>query len=486
VTSLRDLLWPRSVAIIGASSDPSALSGRPLGILLNSGYSGSIYPVNPRHREIAGLPAYSRIGDVPETVDTALVLVPRAHVLDVLAQCADSGVGLAVVFASGFAEENGLGREQERRIGEIAKSSGMRIIGPNAEGFLNTAAPMPATFSPAVEVSFGSDLRAGDGGVRAGDGGVRAGGADLGAGDGVAVISQSGGLGFAVFDRGRAAGLGFSYIVSTGNEADVDAVDVMDELIPDETVRVVLLVVEGFRSPERFLAAADRARSAGKPIAVAKLGSSAPGARAALAHTAHSAGSDLAYQAVFRGRGVVRAHDEDELIDAGMLLARTGPAPGRYGTATGRRVGIITTSGGAGVWLADACVARGLTVPELTTATQADLRALMPSYGSPRNPVDLTAEAIHRSGLIQALDRLISSSEVDSVALIMSMANPTALERIGPQLGRLLAASAKPVVVYSYTRPDERNIARLAELGLAWFPAPSRTARAIALLAGTC
>jgi acyl-CoA synthetase (NDP forming) len=457
MSELHKLLSPRSVAIVGASSDPAALSGRPLGILRAAGFGGPVAPVNPRHAEVGGLRAYPHIGAVPGPVDTALILVPKAHVIDVLRQCAAAGVGLAVVFTSGFGEEGEAGAELESQVRQIAASSTMRIIGPNAEGFLNTEARVAATFSPAVEGTIDDTVAGGM--------------------DNVAVISHSGGLGFALFDRGRAAGIGFDYIVSTGNEVDVDVTDLLEELLAEGKVRVFLLVVEGFRAPGRFLAVADRVRRAGKSVVVAKLGTSSRGARAALAHTAHRAGSPLAYHAALASHGVAQAEDEDELLDMGMLLSRAIPA-------AGNRVGIITTSGGAGVWLADACASAGLAVPELSPAVQRELRALMPSYGSPRNPVDLTADAIHGSGLSEPLACLLTSGEVDVVVLIMSMANPTALARQAPELEQVLTASVTPVVLYSYTRPAPANLRRLADLRLAWFPTSTRTARALARLTG--
>ena len=457
MSELHKLLSPRSVAIVGASSDPAALSGRPLAILRAAGFEGPVAPVNTRHTEVGGLRAYPHIGAVPGPVDTALILVPKAHVIGVLRQCAAAGVGLAVVFTSGFAEEGEAGAELESQVRQIAANSSMRIIGPNAEGFLNTEARVAATFSPAVEGNIDDTAAGGT--------------------DNVAVISHSGGIGFALFDRGRAAGIGFDYIVSTGNEVDVDVTDLLEELLAEGKVRVFLLVVEGFRAPGRFLAVADRVRRAGKSVVVAKLGASSPGARAAQAHTAHRAGSPLAYHAAFASHGVAQAQDEDELLDMGMLLSRAIPA-------AGNRVGIITTSGGAGVWLADASASAGLTVPELSPAVQRELRALMPSYGSPRNPVDLTAGAIHGSGLSEALACVLTSGEVDVVVLIMSMANPTALARQSAELEQVLAASPRPVILYSYTRPAPANLRRLADLRLAWFPTPTRTARALARLTG--
>lgn len=453
--ALRSLLWPKSVAVIGASTNPSSLSGRPLRMLRDKGFDGRLYPVNPRHDEVDGLPAYPSIGEVPDRVDVALVLVPADQVVEVLEQCAAVGTGCAVVFSSGFGEQGGVGAERERRIKALTATSGLRVLGPNAEGFLNVAGRVAATFSPAVEMS--------------------AEGESIGR-DGVAVLSQSGGLGFAVFDRGRAAGVGFSYVVTTGNEVDVDVLDLVEDVLADERTYVIAAVIEGVADPARLASVAQRARGLGKTLIAAKLGASDAGAEAALWHTAHEVGSDPEYQSILDAAGVTRARDEDELVDLAMLLARTDPA-------AGGRVGIVTLSGGAGVWLADACEARGLTVPALPDEVRRELRELMPAYGSARNPVDLTAQAFHRGGVAAALEILLARGEVDSVVLILSMANPTTLRRERDELARVLATATKPVVAYSYTRPGEPSLRVLAELGLAWFPTPTRTANALAVLA---
>ncbi len=455
VDGLAALLSPASIAVIGASEDPETLSGRPLQILAQHGYTGAVYPVNPRHRSIGGIPAFPSIGDVPGPVDLAVVAVRAERVVELLGQCAAAEVRSAVVFSSGFAEEGEPGARAEREIAELARRSGMRVLGPNAEGFFNLGDGIPVSFSPTVDYERGlTRLVPGN----------------------VAVVSQSGGLGFAVFNWGQAVGLGASYVVSTGNEADVEALELAGYLLDRPGTDVVALLVEGFRSFDRLEAVALRAARAGKHLVVAKLGRSAAGRRAATAHTAHDAGDDATYQAAFDRLGVVRVDDQEELLDVCFALSRRR-------LAAGGRVGIVTPSGGAGVWLADACSREGLEVPELDTALQQALAPLMPSYGSPRNPVDVTAQALSRSGISPSLALLCGSDQVDAVVMVAALAGPQMLRREERQIAEVLAGTAKPVVAYTYTRPGDESVEVLARLGLAWYPSPQRTARALAAVA---
>jgi acyl-CoA synthetase (NDP forming) len=455
VSELAPLFAPKSIAVIGASSDPSRLSGRPLEILVQHKYPGAVYPVNPGHDTIAGMPAYPSIMAVPGPVDVAAIIVPASRVVETLRECALAGVRSAAVFSSGFAEEGERGRLAEQQIAVIARNSGMRVLGPNAEGFFNSSERIPLTFSPTVDYERGlSNLVPGN----------------------VAVVSQSGGLGFAIFNGAQAVGLGTSHVVSTGNEADLGALEVAAYLLDDPATQVVALLVEGFRDDEDLGPVAVRARQSGKSLVVAKIGRSPVGVEAAAAHTAHRAGDDAVYQEAFDRGGVIRVSDQEDLLDACFALSR----PRR---PAGRRVGILTTSGGAGVWLADACDAAGLEVPDLDASLQAELRPLMPSYGSPRNPVDVTAEVVNRAGVVKPLELLLGSPQIDMLLWIASLAGHHVLEREREDISRVVRSSNKPILVYSYTTPGPKSIAALAALGLPWFPSPRRTARAAAALA---
>lgn len=451
------LLAPASIALIGASEDATSLSGLPLHILRQHGYEGAIYPVNPRHRRIAGLRAYPTISEVPGPVELAVIAVRAALVPQLIQECADAGARFALVFSSGFAEESPSGAEAEAKLARVAAASGMRILGPNAEGFVNVARSIPVSFSPTVDYDRGlTRLVRGN----------------------VAVVSQSGGLGFALFNSAQAAGLGISYVVSTGNEADVEALEVAAHLVGEPATDVVALLVEGFRRPELLVPLARRAQERGKALVVAKIGQSESGRRGAAAHTAHDSEDRGELDAACERHGVFRVDDQDELLDVCFALSKRRPAPGD-------RVALLTVSGGAGVWLADSCEAVGLSVPLLSDALQRQLQPLMPSYGSTRNPVDATAQVVSREGVAAVLRLLCRSEEVDAVAVSISLAGPQMLEREEHAIAEVLAATDKPVVLYSYTRPGEASIDVAARLGLPWYPSPVRTARALrCLLAG--
>ena len=450
------MLAPQSIAILGASKTPGSLAARPLEILLQHSYPGRLYPVNPRHDEILGLKTYARIDEIPEKVDLAVISVKATSVPNLLRECADAGVRSVLVMSSGFAEEGLQGRSIESEIAEIVAQSGMRVAGPNGEGILNVRLPAPVTFSPTV--AFDRGLR------------------ELIPGN-IAVVSQSGGLGFGILSAGLSAGIGFSYIVSTGNEVDLGSLDFAEWLLDDPDTDVIILIVEGIRNAQLLAKVADRARALGKHLIVTKLGRSTAGARAALSHTAHLAGKDAVYRAAFKRHGVINADDQDELLDRAFVLSRSA-------AMKGRRVGIVTTSGGAGVWLADACEAAGLLVPELSESLQNQMREFMPSYGSALNPVDVTAQAVRAggSGVTPILTPMLKSDEIDAVVIVSSFASPI-LEAEQEPLAKMLASASLPVVVYSYTMPGESSVQMLTELGLAWFPTPGRVAGALAALA---
>lgn len=446
------LLWPERIAIIGASSNPDAIGGRPLRLLRQLGYPGRVYPVNPRHETVGDVQAFPSIASVPEPVDLAIVAVPATSVPAVLRECAAAGVGTAVVFSSGFADGGETALEAELA---SAAGEGVRFLGPNSEGFCNVVGRVPAGFSPAIDPDRGlRELRPG----------------------GIAIVSQSGGLGFALFHDGLRRGLGFSYVVSTGNETDLGALDVLEYALEDERTRVVLLFVEGFRQASRFPGLARRATELGKSLVVAKVGRSTAGRRAAASHTAHLVGRDAAYDAVFRRWGVARARDQEHAVDLAIAFSRA-PLP------AGPRVAIVTASGGSGVWAADACEEEGLQVPVLSEGLQARLRELMPSYGAAANPVDVTAQIIQTAGGFgPVLELLLASDEVDAIVLVTTLLSPERLADEEATLRGLLDGSGKPLVVYSYTQPSEESVEVLSRLGLAWYTSGHRAARALRAL----
>lgn len=350
--SIQHILSPRSIAIIGASPDAEKIRGRIVTAPLAGGFDGPIYPVNPGHQEIQGLCAYPAIGAIGAPVDLALIAIPAERVAGVLEECADAGVKGAIIYSSGFAESGGQALALQENIGNIAAARGIAVCGPNSVGVLNRDARVNVSFSPGAKVAKAPRARHGDG-------------------RSVAVISQSGGLGFALFNRGVRRGIAFSHVVSTGNEAHLGALDFVEYLLDEAEVGAFILLLEQVRDAPRLLEVADKAAALGKPLIAAKVGRSEAARRGALSHTGSMTGAEYAYDAVFRHAGIIRADDQDELLDIAAAFT-TCPLP------AGENVGIVTISGGVGVWLADICEAHGLKVPELKRDLQDDLRALFP------------------------------------------------------------------------------------------------------------
>ena len=455
------LLWPRSIAVVGASPDPAIIRGRLLATVRRHGFPGPLYPVSRSHAAIRGLACYPSVEALPEAVDLAIITIPAIWVPEVLEACGRRGIRAAYIISSGFAEEaSAEGAARQRAVAETAARYDMAVCGPNAEGFLNTRLPLAASFSPTLAIEDEASLPAPG---RSGQ---------------IAVVSQSGGIGFAFYDRGRPKALRFSYVLTTGNEAGVDCLDLLDYLIDDAHTHVVLLFLEAFRRPDRFAAIAARAARARKPLVVAKMGRSEAGVRAVVSHTASLAGSYRGYRAVLRHHGAALAEEADEMVDIGA-----GFAYFRDRLPKGKRVGVLTASGGAGIWLAEACAGAGLTVAELDAETRAALDALLPPYGNSRNPVDITAQTVFRFGYARPLEILAASAAVDAVVVACSVIRAELIEADIDQLRRLGETTAKPILFCAYTRAMPRAVELLAGAGFPCLSSTTNCARAVAAMA---
>lgn len=452
-TALRTLLAPASIAILGASPDATKIRGALLQMLRKNGYAGRIYPVNPSHAQIGGLACYPRIDAIGEPVDLALLAIPAAEIPAALEACAVAGVRCAVIIASGFAEEGGPQGELQHRVSEIASRFGIRICGPNTEGFHNEIANVSATFSPAVDQGRDAEPI-------------------IATRRRIGIVAQSGGIGFSLYHRGRALGLSFSYVISTGNEADLTLADFLDYMVDDDATAAVLMFLETVRDPQKFLAAAARALDRKKPIIVIKVGRSSVGARAALSHTASMTGWDAAYEAVFKTFGIVVASDPDEAIAIAAALTN---APAARGT----RTCVVTASGGAGAWAADTLASCGLELPELSGELQQTIRRLIPPYGSPRNPIDITAQAVHTGAFLQTIELLSQCEEIDVIVVVISMVRETRVPLDAVALGRVIKISAKPILFYSYTLPSLIARKTMAEAGVVIFTGLASIGRAV-------
>lgn len=453
--SLQQLLWPQSIAIVGASPKPEKISAKVVNVLRRRGYTGRLYAVNPLYDEVLGMPSVPTARDLPEPVDLAVIVVAAPHVAGVVADCAAAGVAHTVVISSGFGEGKGDGAERVAELLRHVAASGIRISGPNAEGFINLRGSVAATFSPTVEALPDDDS------VLPGD---------------VGVVAQSGGLGFALFNDGLHRGLGFSYVITTGNEVDLECLDYVDYLLDDPDTRVVALFVEGLKHPSRLSAIAAKASRLDKVLVAAKVGGSESGRRATISHTAHLAGDDAVYEAVFRRCGIVRAMDQEEVIDIAMAFSRC-PLP------TGDRIGVLTTSGGGGAWMSDSLEATGLSVPTLSEPLQAKLRALIPAYGSAVNPVDATAQVVQTAGgLAPLLDVMAASGELDAIVLVTTLAGAELVQREETALAAALAAGNIPMMIYTYSGAGPGSIELMSRLGMAWYTSSRRAARALRAL----
>jgi acyl-CoA synthetase (NDP forming) len=431
---------PKSIALIGASRDHEKIPGRLLAMLRKNEYSGRLYPINPNYGDIDGLTCYKSIAEVGAPIDLAIILIPARAVLGALGQCAAAGVKNAVIISSGFAEEGGDSAAMQDAIVALAKKTGMRISGPNAEGFYSQAQQVAATFSPTVDVKPGvaplvATTRR------------------------IGIVAQSGGIGFAIYHRAKAIGVALSYVVSAGNESDLGAGEFLDYMVQDSSTDVILLFIEGIRDVDKFLAAAKRAAETGKPVIVTKVGRSGAGERAAASHTASMAGWSAAYDAVFAKYGFIVSNDLDEAVTIAAVLA-TSPLP------KGDRVGVLTVSGGAGIWGADTVSMQGLQVPELSDGIQAEIKKLLPSYGAARNPIDVTAQGVNTGGLQKSIDLLDESSEVDAILVVLSLSSETRMPFKEAELKPVIAAQNKPVVFYSYTLPSDFARRALAASGV--------------------
>jgi acetate---CoA ligase (ADP-forming) len=437
---LHSFLWPESIAVLGASPDLHRIRGRLLHQLRENGFPGRILPINPSYQDIDGLPCYSSI-EAAGAADLALIAIPAAGVAAAVDECARAGVKNTLIISSGFAEEGGAASEMQAGLIAIKKRTGIRTCGPNCEGYYNALGRIATTFSPTVETKA-DDIKI------------------LVSENRVGVIAQSGGIGFALFNRGKAADLGFSYVISTGNEADLTMADFLDYMVEDPQTHVVMLFCETVRNGPGFVAALEKARQRCKPIIAIKVGRSDAGTRASASHTASLSGSYAAYHAIFERYGVIEAEDADEAV-AIAGLALTCPLP------TGRRTGIITVSGGGGAWMADTLSAHGLIVPSLSAESQAALRPLMPSYGASGNPVDVTAQGSNTGpAMMTVLEHLAGSDEIDMIVLITSLASETRASIDAARVRAVAAKCGKPMTVWSYTIPSKFGRTAAAGCGL--------------------
>jgi acyl-CoA synthetase (NDP forming) len=439
------LLNPESIAIIGASADRSRVGGMPLHFLDAVGYEGRVYPVNPARAMVQGHRAYPDVGSVPEPADLAIVAVPAARVPATLAECAQAGVRGAVVFSAGFAEVDAEGAARQDAVRQIARESGMRVCGPNCAGIMNLRTRMTAT--------FGSHL-AGDQTLIPGH---------------IAIVSQSGAVGAYTFTLARARGVGLSHWVTTGNEADTGVPDYVAAIASDPETRVIALYLEQFRDAEAFMAACQVAREHDVAVVALLAGKTEAAEQALRSHTAAMAGNRAVASAALADLGVVEVDSLDELLGAATALSGSR-------RAQGRRVGVVTISGAAGIMMVDRCAQHGLSVPTLGPERQRRMKALL-GYASTANPLDVTGNVSNTPEVFGAfVEELLDADEIDSVIVFLGhvVLSPHVGRRLLDELAVLSARQSKFVALVAADGPDGAAVKRLAAAELPTFSDPSR------------
>lgn len=449
--SLDALFRPRSVAVIGASRKRGSISGEIFHNLLSSGFPGPIYPVNPAAPSVQSVRAYASVKEIPGEVDLAVIVVPQRLALAAVEDCAEKGIGGIVMITAGFAEIGEEGKALQDELARKVRARGMRMLGPNCLGLLNTdpAVRLNATFAPTWPPTGH-----------------------------VAIASQSGAVGLTLLDHARDLGIGISMFASTGNKADLSGNDLLEYWEQDEATRVILLYLESFGNPVRFMEIARRV-SRKKPILVVKSGRTAAGARAASSHTGALAGMDVAVDALLGQAGVVRTDTMAELFQLTGLLANQ-PVP------RGKRVAILTNAGGLGIMASDACESEGLEIPELSTQTVDSMRTFLPRAASIANPVDMLASA-PAEHYEQCLRLALRDEAVDAVLVLFVPALVTEAADMAEAVTRASAENQKPVLVCpvgTHGVPAALEILRKAKLPTYAFPEEAALALAKAVRYG--
>lgn len=450
-SSLDHFFAPRSVAIVGASDTPMKIGAIPLDYHLRYGFDGEIYPINPGRKEVQGRTAYPTLQAVGQPIDLAILAVPASQIDAAVDDAIAAKVGSIVMFSSGYAELGAAGAAAQSALASRIQAAGIRLLGPNCLGYMNIRKSVYATFSPVIM----------SGRIQAG---------------GIAVVSQSGAFGAYAYALARDRGLGLSYWITTGNEADIQVADCIEWLAHDPSTRVILAYIEGCRDGDRLRRALAAAAAAHKPVVVVKVGRTEEGATAAASHTASLAGNDAVYDTLFRQYGVWRAHSIDEFFNIGYMLS-VAPLPAND------KVGILTVSGGVGALMADEASLCGLQLAPMPDSAQEWILQQVP-FAAPVNPVDITGQITSQPELITQTARLMLG-EAGYGSLLIFLAAGGLSERIWPQLEAAAAELSKEfpdrTLVYSSLFSAE-NRQHLQSLGIPAFDDPGMAVRCVAAL----
>lgn len=453
MTTIDDLLRPESVAVVGASDDPTRIGGRPLNYLLNRGYGGEVYAVNPNRDIVQGIRSYPSLTDLPGSVDFVLVAVTAPHVVGVVREAVAKGARAVLILSSGFAEAGDDGVAWQVELSDIARDSGVRIIGPNCLGILNHADGFYPTFTGTVVYM---DVIQGN----------------------IGIASQSGAYGAHMDFVARRKNLGVRYSVTTGNECDLETAEVIRLLAESDDIHTILAYAESIKNGDVLIDALEVARANRKPVIMMKVGRTNVGAAAASSHTASLAGEDDVIDAILRQYGAHRVQRTEEALDvASACRPRIFPAGGK--------LGIMSVSGGGGVLMADEAVDQGLEVPPMPEDAQAAMKKLVP-FAGPRNPVDVTAQFVNNFDLVTEFASLmLDRGGYDALVGFWTTVahNPRFAEELIKSISKVLEQRDDTLFIQSIVAPDE-VLARFEEAGLPCFEDPARAVAATAAVIG--
>ncbi|WML30145.1 acetate--CoA ligase family protein [Neobacillus sp. OS1-32] len=415
LSHLKQMINPQSIAVIGASTNEKKNGGRLFKYVVENGYKGKLFPINPGAKEVKGYKAYPSLLEVPDEVELACIIVAAKHVPDVMEECVAKGVKAAIIYSSGFAETGEEGKKLQEQILAIAKKGNILVLGPNSIGIASPNNNIYTAFGAALETK------------------VKVPG-------NIGFVSQSGAMGSALLSRAWEQGAGFSRWISVANEADLTTSDFMEVLIEDELTKVITVFMEGIKNPKAFSLASARALKAKKPVLVYKTGRSSIGKRAVQSHTGSIAGDDAVYSFVFKKFGVLRINRIDEIIDVSRAFT-VQPLP------KGKRIGVITASGGACSIIADLCSEKGLEIPELVDTSE-EIKKYIPPFGSAQNPVDVTAEVIAVPEMFKkVVENVMKDPNIDGIIVMLTTnADPGAFI-IAQSLIEIFKENDKPLVI---------------------------------------
>lgn len=388
---LRPMLDPQSIAVLGASANEKSIGGRPVAYLKKYGFGGPIYPINPKYKELQELVCYESISALPEAAELLIITISANGVVESVQEAIKKGIKAVIIFSSGFAEIGSEGLRLQQRIVELARDSGLLLAGPNCQGYINHWSNVTATFTGAL--ARNNQFIKGN----------------------AALCSQSGAMGGMLYAIAQEMGIGFSYQITTGNEAIVSTGDYLEYLLCDKDTNVVATYLETMQNVSGIRRASELSMRLQKPVVAMKVGRSSVGVQAAVSHTGAIAGEDRVVDAFFRQRGIIRVNSTGEMIDCVTAFRNRK-------RLKGNRIGIFSISGGAGVVLADACEDEGLEVPQFAVHTEKRLREMIPVFGSPRNPVDLTAQVLTESdNFYQCLRCVAEDPSIDAIVVFIGL-----------------------------------------------------------------